>query len=591
MAIVSLARVTLVGPSGEKAAALDGLQRLGCVHLQNLNPAPAGTPEPPRHAADPRGALQYLEDSPVRRRAIHRTAGFDPLKVVTEALEVRDRARALDEERQQLRARIAELEPWGDFELPEWARHGELRFWFHLVPLYQLELLAAVHAPWSIVGRDHRFARVVAVSPDRPAGLPGTPVDLDPRPVSALRARLEEVELALEELDDRRIALTRHAPALRAALDEADDRAAREQAAHAVLDRDNLFAVQGWAPLSRLEAIRRFAAERRLALTVEPSGSQDKPPTLLQNPPALRGGEGLVTFYKVPGYRMWDPSAAVFLGFVVFFGMILSDAAYGVVLGLAALAFWKKLGRAGGGTRELVVALVLSTIVYGVLVGSYFGWEPPPGSFLAKAHVLHANDQMQMMMISIGVGVAHLSLANLVTAWRRRRSLAVLGPLGWTAVLLGGYWLVVARAHPELARLGLYAVGAGLALVLLFASEHPVSFAPRALLARLLEGLKSLTEISKVFGDTLSYLRLFALGLAAIKLAEAFNSLAASSFALRGVGVVLGILILLVGHVINLAMGIMGGVVHGLRLNVIEFFNWSLPEEGEQYRAFSKKAA
>jgi len=88
----------------------------------------------------------------------------------------------------------------------------------------------------------------------------------------------------------------------------------------------------------------------------------------------------------------------------------------------------------------------------------------------------------------------------------------------------------------------------------------------------------------------LSYLRLFALGLAAVKLAEAFNSLAASSFALRGVGVLLGILVLLVGHVINLAMGIMGGVVHGLRLNVIEFFNWSLPEEGEPYRAFSKKA-
>ena len=129
-----------------------------------------------------------------------------------------------------------------------------------------------------------------------------------------------------------------------------------------------------------------------------------------------------------------------------------------------------------------------------------------------------------------------------------------------------------------------------LLLVLLFSSEHPFSFAPKALGGRFLEGLKSLTEISKVFGDVLSYLRLFALGLAAIKLAEAFNSLAASSFALRGAGVLLGILILVVGHAINLVMGIMGGVVHGLRLNVIEFFNWSLPEEGARYRAFSRKA-
>jgi V/A-type H+-transporting ATPase subunit I len=77
--------------------------------------------------------------------------------------------------------------------------------------------------------------------------------------------------------------------------------------------------------------------------------------------------------------------------------------------------------------------------------------------------------------------------------------------------------------------------------------------------------------------------------LASIKLAEAFNDLAATSFAFRGVGVLLGLLTLLVGHSINFAMGIMSGVVHGLRLNLIEFFNWSLPEEGEVFRAFDKK--
>jgi V/A-type H+-transporting ATPase subunit I len=195
-----------------------------------------------------------------------------------------------------------------------------------------------------------------------------------------------------------------------------------------------------------------------------------------------------------------------------------------------------------------------------------------------------------MMKISIGIGVAHLTLANLITAWRRRGSVALLGPLGWAAILLGGFWAGLASGRPDLMRPGLGAVALGLLLVLLFASEHPFSFAPKALLSRFLEGLKSVTEVSKVFGDVLSYLRLFALGLAAIKLAEAFNHLAAGSFALKGAGVALGILVLVVGHAINLTMGIMGGVVHGLRLNVIEFFNWSLPEEGAEYHAFSRKA-
>src|SRR5262249_48613932 len=158
--------------------------------------------------------------------------------------------------------------------------------------------------------------------------------------------------------------------------------------------------------------------------------------------------------------------------------------------------------------------------------------------------VLHADDNQVMMPISIGVGVAHLTLANLINAWRRRGSVAMLGPIGWATVLLGGFFAGLFSSRPDLLRAGLIAVGFGLVLVLLFSSEHGLSFAPKALLSRFLEGLKSLTEISKIFGDVLSYLRLFALGLAAIKLAEAFNHLAASSFALKGVGMILGILVL-----------------------------------------------
>ena len=88
----------------------------------------------------------------------------------------------------------------------------------------------------------------------------------------------------------------------------------------------------------------------------------------------------------------------------------------------------------------------------------------------------------------------------------------------------------------------------------------------------------------------LSYLRLFALGLASAQLATTFNSLAVETVKIPGLGILLAILIVLVGHGINLLLGIMGGVVHGLRLNCIEFFNWSLKDEGYPFRAFCKKA-
>lgn len=104
-----------------------------------------------------------------------------------------------------------------------------------------------------------------------------------------------------------------------------------------------------------------------------------------------------------------------------------------------------------------------------------------------------------------------------------------------------------------------------------------------------LQGAKSLTQVTKLFGDVLSYMRLFALGLASASLAITFNQLAQANINLGGIALVGGILILLFGHLVNLLLAIMGGVVHGLRLNFIEFYNWSEPGEGYPYAPFETK--
>jgi V/A-type H+-transporting ATPase subunit I len=594
MAIVPLLKVTLYGPAADKDAVLDGLQELGCLHLNDLRQGEAEAVDlTPRHS-DAREALQYLHDSPVHRRALRHMEKVDYEAVVREVLEVRDRSRALAEEREQLHRWITDLEPWGDFELPEWAQQGDLRFWFYIVPLYQMERLTAVDLPWRVVARDHRFAYVVVIASDQPGGMPVPPLPLEPRSLAKLRQRLAQVERDLEELDDRRIRLTRYTNGLRETLDEADDRAARQHAARLVLEEERFFAVQGWAPEARAAALRQFAADHGLAVTIAPPGPQDKPPTLLANPAALRGGEDLISFYMTPAYNMWDPSKAVLFAFALFFAMIFADAGYGVVLGGILWAMWKRLGASasGRGLRGVMLTLVIFSIVYGVLLGSYFGVEPSEGSWLGKLHILHANDQGLMMWLSIGVGAVHLAGANLVTAWRHRHGLHALSGLGWAAIILGGFCVGLGKSYglAALSTLGWIGLVLGGLLVLFFHSERPFSLVPKQLLGRLVDGLTGLLELSKAFGDVLSYMRLFALGLAAVKLAEVFNHMAATAFESKGAGVLLGVLILLVGHSINFAMGIMGGVVHALRLNLIEFFNWSLREEGQHFEALMKKA-
>jgi V/A-type H+-transporting ATPase subunit I len=255
----------------------------------------------------------------------------------------------------------------------------------------------------------------------------------------------------------------------------------------------------------------------------------------------------------------------------------------------------------------------VATVAYGVAIGSYFGVCPEAlKPFQLKVNGKPLFEQREaMMLFSLAIGAFHLALSNLITAWRMRGRWIALSSVGWAVVLIGGLiygmtysgsnqgitWLATnlslsPEAMQKMVSLSsLYAAIGGLILVLLFASPRPL-FSTRIVdwLLRFLDGLLALTNVSKAFGDTLSYLRLFALGLASAQLASTFNGLATGAMEVPGLGVLLAILILIAGHGINLLLGIIGGVVHGLRLNCIEFFNWSLTEEGYPFHAFSKKA-
>ena len=316
----------------------------------------------------------------------------------------------------------------------------------------------------------------------------------------------------------------------------------------------------------------------------------DTPPTLMENPLPLSSGQSLVLFYLTPKYGLWDPSGVVFFSFAVFFAMILADAGYSAVLGLVLAALWKRMGRSDllRPFRVLTAVLAGTGLIYGVLVGSYFGTAPAPSSLLEEFRILSMTDFRTMMMLSVVLGVFHLVLANAVTAWHRRRSFQALAPASWVLILLGGLSIYVGASGdgpPAFLKVpGAAALGLGLAAVLLFsASEGSMG-------RRLLRGLQGLTRLSNAFGDSLSYLRLFALGLASASLAGTFNDLAAQvRAAVPGMGLLFGLVIVVLGHAMNFVLAVSSGVIHGLRLNFIEFFGWSVPEEGYPFRAFARK--
>lgn len=587
MSIVPLAKVTLYGLVEEKASVLGDLQAIGCLHLVPLRPAP-DTGDLVGPSPQARNALKFLLACPERRRQVHEPAKFDAADVERRALEIQARMQNLQNERDFLLRRIRDFEPWGEFTLPPLEDLANLRLWFYVVPHYRMKQLQATDLIWQVVHRDNRFYYVVIIAEQEPQGVPGERTHTGAKPRSELKRRLEEVEVELEDLQAERGGLTRWLDLFARSVSHLEDKAALAYASRQTHDADPLFALQGWAPRAALPRLDDYAQANRLALVIEDPAPEDKPPTLFHNPEPVAGGEDLVSFYMTPAYVDWDPSMVVFFSFSVFFAIILSDAGYAALLGLILAGLWRRMGQSSTGRRlrTLFTAMVAASAAWGVLVGSYFGLEPPEGTLLAKAKVLDIRDFNTMMLISILIGVVHVVVANGVKAWRGRGTTQAMAPLGWCIILIGGtsLWLgTQGVGGGVLDASGPWVMALGGLVILLFTSDNP------SLPRRLFGGLLGMTRLTNAFGDVLSYLRLFALGLASASLALAFNDLATQAGSVRGFGKLLAFLILIVGHGMNFVLSIMSGVVHGLRLNMIEFFNWGLSEEGHPFRAFAKK--
>lgn len=596
MSILRLKRLTLAGLVGEKRTVLQRLQTLGCLHLLPLVPA-LNEPEraPPAHALDALKALRYLRDLPDKRRQVRTDSTFDTERTVQRVLDNQQRLREASDRRDALCQRLRELEPWGDFALPPLADLAGLKLWFYRVPQRQMPELASLELPWQVVCRDHRQSWVVAIHPDEPPldALPVPRARLGALGLAEVRRRLDEAELELEAIQAERHALTRWILLLSSHLAQAENEARQCFAETQTRDEESLFLVQGWIAERDLAGVRALADELGLALTLEPPGPEDAPPTLLANPALVAAGQDLVGIYQMPAYRDWDPSRVLFFSFTAFFALILSDAGYALVLGAVLAAYWRRLERRplGRRLRILAAALVGASLCWGILIGSYFGVSPTPGGLLDHLKLLDAGNFDSMMRLSVGIGVLHLVLANAELAAIHRGRAAGRAALGWIATLSGGFALWLgngADGGSWLTPVGQIAIGAGLTGVFLFGSDRPANSVKSGIL-RGFDGLGQLLKVSQAFGDVLSYLRLFALGLASASLALTFNDLARQvATELPGLGLFFALLILLAGHTLNLLLSLMSGVVHGLRLNFIEFYNWALSGEGYPFRPFNQ---
>ena len=357
-----------------------------------------------------------------------------------------------------------------------------------------------------------------------------------------------------------------------------------------------LFGLQGWIPADQAEAFRKKVETCRLPLHIEmrEALADELPPVLLKNNWFVRRIEPLLKLYGIPHYRELDPSTFFAPFMILFFGICLGDAGYGVIFYLVSLWIEKKLGPKIEGlplVMKLCKAFAVATIIVGIVTGSVFGYNFENREWILIDLAVGVGDPMILFYGALGLGVLQLSISYLLGAAQAPSWQLKFQKFGLLGVLWGGVLLVSKNiwfSDPaSLLNLPFYYGGigclsVGILLTLLFASDH------RNWGVRIGLGLWNLYGLTGLIGDLLSYARLFGLGIATGAIAAVMNQLAGMVVAGAGpvVGTPLAILVIIFGHTFNLLLGILGSTVHSARLHFVEAFKSFFEGGGTLYKPF-----
>lgn len=352
------------------------------------------------------------------------------------------------------------------------------------------------------------------------------------------------------------------------------------------------FAIKGWVPTARLERTLKelnHATKEKLYIRSEPAGNaehgcrnkhthseEEEIPIKLKNPSLVKPFEFFMDMYTLPNYKEIDPTFLMFLTFPLFYGFMLGDIGYGLVTLVLFLYLRKKIS---GDFKRLVDAMIfasISSLIFGALFGEVFGLEKFAGYELM--HVINRAEQVnELMIVAVAIGVVHINIGLLVGFYNILVShgfkAAFLEKISW--IILEAGVAVTALTYtnylPLQKWIGFAVMGA--AVVMIYLGEGP----------------KGIVELPSIFSQTISYTRLMAVGLASVILAVVVNDLAGELFHAGIFGIIAGIVLLVVGHAINIALGLISPFLHSLRLHYVEFFTKFYQGGGMRYVPFGTR--
>lgn len=649
--IVDMKRVTLVAMQADEEPLLNKLQEIGTVEILRMEE----TDEADARLDDIRERLRSFSESmevvkpfapkksffsPQKREEHLSDVDADAVRAVSiseEISAIRSEQNRLLAEREKSDALLRALEPWANLCTPmeRIADTKRTRVFSGFLQSKDIHaLLEQDYLETQVVDEGSEYAvLIVCRREDYRAAqnflktvewtdftFPkrnGTPADA----IREINDEIHAITKQLEALDERMSAYGEKLTLLENASDATAIVLDRCLAANDLSRSSRSFVLEGWVRSDQVEMTEQAIASVTDAYfwEVRDPSEDEVPPTVIQNNSVVRPFEAVQSLYAYPVYGTTDGTPYMTPFYILLFGLMLSDSGYGLLLTLGALAYLKikKPRGMSGGIARVLVWCGLSTLVWGVFVGSCFGITQTHASggifdriadVFAKWNVFPMwidpmEDAMLMLGLCFGLGVIHLVAAYLIRAFldlkRGDWKSAIFDQISWVLIIVGlivgffptigsmaGFEIVLPNMVTQAA---LIAAGVGALLILLFKGRNK----PK-ILGKITGGLGELYNITSVLSDILSYARLFGLGIATGVIAQVFNTLSGmlmtgTSMVMQIIGPIIAIVLLLVLHTFNIAINTLGAFIHCARLQYVEFYGRFFEGGGREFKPLSYK--
>lgn len=573
---------------------LEKLQELGVLHIiEKKKDIDENIKLSLHQISELNKALKFLKKR--NQEELAEKSEMEGLELVEKIKNLSDEITAIEQEQLSLNKEIQKAEPWGDFtpEMHEkFAKHHiKLRFFVCAEKKFNPEWKEKY--PLDIVSIRYGHAFIVAFQRGaNPIDIDAEEIKLPEQTLSELLAKDEAGKNRLEEIKN---VFNEYAIKYQDILKDTRKKLQEETDFDLAINHtekqaeEKVMFLEGWIPQEQKEDLEKFLEEQNVYFISAQPEREDKVPIKLKNNKFSKLFEPIGDLFALPDYKELDLTPFFAPFFMLFFGFCVGDTGYGLIILIATLIFRRKASKQLKPLLTLAAFLGGATIIMGLISGTFFGIElVKVEAYPLKQIIL---EPLKLFWLSIAIGGLQIFYGMIIKAANQIKLGGLkygLSTIGWIFLILTfGTFIGLEKAGVNIESFAIVkqtGLVISFALILLFANPE------KNMIISVFTGLYDVYNmITGIFGDLLSYIRLFALGISSAILGLVFNQIAAQFLGGNFFNYIPFFIILVIGHGLNIFLASLGAFVHPLRLTFVEFYkNAGFVGGGKQYKPFSK---